>query len=90
MIYEWSTIISTQVTLPITKPIMTIIITITIAPDNDGLFSLLSNAIVMVISSVCLGTMLHIELNGLKMNQLFGISRLTLRSILKLDFIDVS
>ena len=45
---------------------------------------------VILISSICLGTMLRIELNGLKMNQLFGISRLILRSILILDFIDVS
>ena len=43
----------------------------------------------MLISSICLGTTLCIELNGLKMNQLFGISRLILRSILILDFIDV-
>ena len=27
------------------------------------------------ISSICLGTTLHVGLNGLKMNQLFGISR---------------
>ena len=36
---------------------------------------------VMQISSICLGTTLHIELNGLKMNQLFGISRLIVGSI---------
>ena len=51
---------------------MTIIIVITIVLDDDGLSSLLSNAIVMVISINCPGTMLRIELNGLKMNQLFG------------------
>ena len=44
----------------------------------------------MLISCICLGTTLHVGLNGLKMNQLFGISRLILRSILILDFIDVS
>ena len=35
----------------------------------------------MQISSICLGTTLRIELNGLKMDQLFGISRLILESI---------
>ena len=49
-----------------------IVITIRITPGDDGLFSLLSNAIVMVISIIFPGTMLRIELNGLKMNQLFG------------------
>ena len=48
---------------------------------------------VMLMSSILLGTKLrdslHIELNGLKMNQLFGISRLILRSILIIDFISV-
>ena len=33
----------------------------------------------MLISSICLGTTLHIESNGLRMNQLFGISRLILK-----------
>ena len=49
---------------------------------------------VMLMSSIFLGTKLRdslrIELNGLKMNQLFGISRLILRSILIIDFINVS
>ena len=36
----------------------------------------------MLISSICLGTTLRIELNGLKMNQLFRIFRLILGTIL--------
>ena len=43
----------------------------------------------MMISIICPGTALRIELNGLKMNQLLGISRLILRSILILDYTDI-
>ena len=44
----------------------------------------------MLISSICLGTTLYIELNDLKMIQLFGSFRLILESILIRDCIYVS
>ena len=49
-----------------------------------------SNANVKHFLETEIGDSLRIELNGLKINQLFGISRLILRSILIIDFINVS